>query len=110
MSPLSDFAAQCLRDCYEWFPEWEQEPAERQIVHFTLGMAGEVGEVVELIKKWQGGRPGCTLAAITDRVAEEMCDVLQYLGDLATFLDLDLDGAMAAKRAANARRFAEMQA
>lgn len=105
--PLNHVAEQCLRDCYEWFPEWANEPAERQIVHFSLGMAGEVGEVVELIKKWQGGRPGydITDAALLDRIAEEIVDVIQYAGDLAAYLGLDLDGALGKKRGANAKRF-----
>lgn len=107
---LNEFARQCLDDCYTWFPTMANETAERQIVHFTLGMAGEVGEVVELIKKWHGGRPGYNIEdrELLGRIAEEICDVLQYVGDLAFFLDLDLDRAMDAKRAANAERFGRL--
>ena len=106
-SRLNDLAAQCLADCYAWFPSWSAEPAERQIVHFALGIAGEQGEVVEIIKKWQGGRPGYDLEDPTVRahLAEELCDVVMYVGDLAAFLGLDLDHALHLKRVANAERF-----
>lgn len=103
---LNDFAAAQLENCYRWFPEWSDEPAERQIVHYTLGIAGESGEVVELIKKWQGGRVGYEMTdSFRARLAEEICDVLMYCGDLAGYLKLDLDEAMAAKIVDNNFRF-----
>ena len=105
--PLNHVSEQCLRDCYAWCPELADESPEKQIVHFTLGMAGEVGEVVELIKKWQGGRPGYDIndAKLRDRIAEEIVDVIQYAGDLAAYLKLDLDDALSKKRGLNAKRF-----
>jgi len=105
--PLNDFARQSLRDCYEWFPGWDAEPVMNQVVHYGLGIAGEAGEVVEIVKKLHGGRPGYELSdpKIRERLAEEICDVMQYCGDLAAVLDLDIDYAMQRKRTANGKRF-----
>jgi NTP pyrophosphatase (non-canonical NTP hydrolase) len=106
--PLESLAQRCLDDCYRWFPDWRHQHGERQIVHFALGIAGETGEVIELVKKWQGGRAGYDIVnddAMRRRLAEELCDVLMYVGDLAAYLRLDLDRAMREKREANDRRF-----
>lgn len=105
--PYNALARENLADCYAWFPDTPERSFEWHVVHFTLGMAGEVGEVVELVKKWQGGRPGYDIAdpEIRGRIAEEICDVLMCAGDLAAFLELDIDSAMSLKRANNAVRF-----
>lgn len=103
--PLNQMADRCLADSHRWFPDTPGRGHIFEVIHYTLGIAGETGEVVELIKKWQGGRPGYEMSEIRDRLAEEMCDVLMYIGDLAALLQLDLDMAFALKRAANDGRF-----
>ena len=71
-----------------WFPELHERPGIDQIVHMALGMAGEVGEVANIVKKinrYQVIRPGQHAD-----LAEELADVFTYLLNLATLLDIDL--------------------
>lgn len=63
-----------------------QETGHR-IIYPTLGLAGEAGEVVELVKK--SLRPGVGLDEM--EVAKEMGDVLWYLGALADDLGITLE-------------------
>ena len=104
---LNELANRSLEDCYRWFPGWNEQAVTTQVLQYTLGIAGESGEVVELIKKWHSGRAGYDLnsESLRARVVEELCDVLVYAFDLAAVLKLDLDEAMELKRASNETRF-----
>lgn len=63
----------------------KQDATTRTLIS-ALGLAGEVGEVVELIKKEFGhGKP-----RDTGELAKELGDVLWYLADTATNYGLDL--------------------
>jgi NTP pyrophosphatase (non-canonical NTP hydrolase) len=53
----------------------------------ACGLAGEAGEVVELLKKHKGHAHPLD----RDRVAKELGDVLWYVADIATACGLDLD-------------------
>lgn len=53
-----------------------------------LGLAGEVGSLLTEYKKWL--REGERYRPFTDQVSEEIGDVLWYLANLASKLDLDL--------------------
>lgn len=107
--PYNALAFENLRDSHRWFPDTPNRGKEFEILHYGLGVAGECGEVVEIIKKWHGGRPGYDMLGkdpeILGRLAEEICDTLMYLGDLAAILELDIDAAMSLKRLANDKRF-----
>lgn len=62
--------------------------AEQALANHGLGLAGECGEVVELIKKHlYHGRP-----LDPDRLAEEIGDLLWYVAAVATSAGLCLDG------------------
>jgi len=66
-------------------------PREAWLAYPALGLAGEVGEVVEHAKKVirdDGARVGEQRRAA---MAKELGDVLWYLAQLATELELDLD-------------------
>lgn len=52
-----------------------------------LGLAGETGEVVEHIKKWVGHGHDLDV----DRVTKELGDVLWYVAELATILEVNLE-------------------
>ncbi|HSE45054.1 MAG TPA: nucleoside triphosphate pyrophosphohydrolase family protein, partial [Gemmatimonadales bacterium] len=53
---------------------------------FGLGIAGEAGEVADLIKKWVGhGHP-----ADTEKLAKELGDVLWYVAALSAEFGLDM--------------------
>lgn len=60
---------------------------DRDIKSLALGVGGEAGEVMEIIKK--GTRPGKTVDVT--HLKEEIGDVLWYLAVLADTFDLDLD-------------------
>ncbi len=61
-------------------------------VYFALGMAGEVGEVAEKIKKKyrDGTDPNATTEWVVN-LAKELGDVLWYLSAVAKFNGIDLD-------------------
>ena len=60
---------------------------DRDIKSLALGVGGEAGEVMEIIKK--GTRPGREIDR--EHLKEEIGDVLWYLAVLADTLDLDLE-------------------
>ena len=53
----------------------------------ALGIGGEAGEVLEVIKK--GNRPGKTLDV--SHLKEELGDLMWYIANVATTYDLDLE-------------------
>jgi NTP pyrophosphatase (non-canonical NTP hydrolase) len=68
-----------------------QYPREAWLAYPALGLAGEAGEVAEHAKKAirdDGGRIGDERKAA---LAKELGDVLWYVAQLATELDLQLD-------------------
>jgi NTP pyrophosphatase (non-canonical NTP hydrolase) len=66
-------------------------PAQSQIVYPALGLAGEAGEVAELVKKWlRDERSHNVSAERVDKLAAELGDVLWYIANLCTDLGLDL--------------------
>lgn len=46
-----------------------------------LWMVGEIGEVIDIVKK-NGGEKACTDPALRDALIEEMADVLMYYNDI----------------------------
>lgn len=64
---------------------------DKELLISACGLAGEAGEVVELIKKYvgHGQTPSPT------RISEELGDVLWYVADIASRYDLNLDGIAA---------------
>ena len=60
-------------------------------VYPALGLAGESGEVVEKIKKIFRDQQGIVSTEQRQAVAKELGDVLWYLAQLATGLDLELN-------------------
>jgi NTP pyrophosphatase (non-canonical NTP hydrolase) len=55
----------------------------------AIGMAGEVGECTEPVKKWFFHRKG-TFETVRAKLKEELGDVLWYCALLAKAFDLDL--------------------
>ena len=64
-------------------------PEQFKVIYPTLGLAGEAGETVEVVKK--AIRKGTLAQLDTDKVVKEMGDVLWYLANLASDLGLNLD-------------------
>jgi NTP pyrophosphatase (non-canonical NTP hydrolase) len=72
----------------------------------TLGLCGEAGEVADKIKKVMRDRDGVFDEAVRDDLALELGDVLWYVAQLATELELDLDAIAEANLAKLASRAA----
>jgi len=60
-------------------------------VYPTLGLAGETGEIAEKIKKVLRDKGGVVDEETKQLIAKELGDVLWYLSQLATELNLSLD-------------------
>ena len=78
-------------------------PSREQRLISTLGLAGEAGEVVELLKKVEGHGHPLDLA----KLAEELGDLLWYMADVATAYGLDLSTIAALNIAKLGRRYPE---
>ncbi len=74
---LSRRTAKYPREAWLWYP--------------ALGLAGEAGEVAEHAKKAIRDDEGSVGEERRAAMAKELGDVLWYLAQLATELDLDLD-------------------
>ena len=62
-----------------------------KITYPTLGLAGESGEVCEKIKKLFRDNNGKVTSEIKETIEKELGDVLWYLSNLASDLELDLN-------------------
>lgn len=60
-------------------------------IYPTLGLAGESGEVAEKIKKVIRDKNGFIDQETKESIGKELGDVLWYVSQLATELDLSLD-------------------
>jgi NTP pyrophosphatase (non-canonical NTP hydrolase) len=68
-----------------------QYPREAWLAYPALGLAGEAGEVAEHAKKAIRDDEGSVNDARREAMAKELGDVLWYVAQLATELELDLD-------------------
>ncbi len=94
--PLAMLQAQALGNSRRWFPELHERGQLELIIHMALGLAGEAGEVANLVKKINRGPrsgPG-GIAPWTfeqyDALTDELADVLTYTLNLAGLLGIDL--------------------
>lgn len=104
MKPLNELARQTNANSRRWFPDPEGVDPERwNIEHQVFGLAGEIGEVIEHVKKWH--RRDFGIVELRERLVAEIPDVLTYLLNLSDSIGLDLDEALAAKQAECAGRW-----
>lgn len=81
------------------FKEYQEKSLETVVdlgerdnmIHFTLGLAGEVGEVIEKIKKVHRDKDLVFDGEDTKYLEKEIGDILWYVSQLATVLDLSLE-------------------
>jgi NTP pyrophosphatase (non-canonical NTP hydrolase) len=66
-------------------------PREAWLAYPALGLAGEAGEVAEHAKKAIRDDAGAVSPARREQMAKELGDVLWYVAQLASELELDLD-------------------
>lgn len=91
---------QCLEDSRRWFPD-----ISGSVMHHAVGLAGEVGEACNIIKKADRGSINLNEALQRHRLAMELTDAYTYLLNLAGLLGIDLAKAFEIKRAENEQRF-----
>lgn len=111
--PLAELGAAMLHDSAAWFPIVHARGHQAVEVHFGLGVAGEAGEVADVVKKADvcGLVDTCTMHAPGKHgraaLASELADVLTYTLALAAHEGIDLVAAYAAKRAENVGRWGD---
>ena len=93
---IAELQERAIQDSRWWFPG-VHETQQSAVVHFALGLAGEVGELVNLIKK-ANRSPKWTEAIDMTDVAHEAADCAIYLMDLCAEMGIDLAEAIEAKR------------
>jgi NTP pyrophosphatase (non-canonical NTP hydrolase) len=70
---------------------WNVIPMDHSIVYPTLGLANEAGEVAGKIKKIFRDKQGQITDADREALKQELGDVLWYLTQICTELDLTLE-------------------
>jgi NTP pyrophosphatase (non-canonical NTP hydrolase) len=63
------------------------DPRHGRIAIASMGLAGETGELVDMLKKWIGHGHELSLT----EVEKELGDILWYISEIATTLELRLD-------------------
>lgn len=84
--------------------DWEQYHSPKNL---AMALTGEVGELVEIFQ-WLTEEQSRSVARnpeTAEAVRDELADVLIYLAELATALDVDLNEAVTAKIAKNAIKY-----
>jgi NTP pyrophosphatase (non-canonical NTP hydrolase) len=75
---------------------WSEIPTDHPIVYPTLGLANEAGEVAGKIKKIFRDKGGQVTPEDREALKQELGDVLWYLTQICTELDLTLEEVAAA--------------
>lgn len=101
-SRTGELAVQCVEDSKRWFPE-----TANSVAFGVLAMAGEVGELANLVKKVERGSLSMKDSKTKYAIQMELTDVFIYLLQLSALLDVDLEKSYEIKRAENNRRFTE---
>lgn len=93
---LNEIGDACLADSARWFPNLHERGPVGLVVHYTLGLVGEVGELVDATVQAQGHMAPNEDANYppTSDLAYELADVTIYLLDLGRALGVDLVDAV----------------
>lgn len=89
-----------IDDSRRWFPN-----TAPSLVHHCLGLAGEAGEFIDIVKKIDRGSLDPTSAVVKRELAMELTDVFIYVLNLAGLMGIDLETTYKLKRAENEKRF-----
>jgi NTP pyrophosphatase (non-canonical NTP hydrolase) len=93
---LADLGGRMRANSERWFPAMHAAPAVPMAVFYALGMAGEAGEVANVVKK--ALRRGLVIDDVAT-IADELADVFTYLLLLANECGVDLIAAYEGKAA-----------
>jgi NTP pyrophosphatase (non-canonical NTP hydrolase) len=107
---LNQLRDQCARDSMNWFPEamslqGEEGEKEHHLIHHTLSLCGEAGELANLVKKVDRGTLKLDAEIVQFDLADELTDVFIYVLNVAALLRVDLLHHYIAKRNKNIERF-----
>lgn len=86
-----ELAPRSFADSARWFPELHDRPRPALAAHYALGLAGELGEVIDVLTLDERGYGA-------DELGAELADCAIYTLDLIALLELDVDAATAARR------------
>jgi len=107
---LAKIQAQFSREKFPhfWHVEGDRDAVLR-LEYFTNALAGEVGELANVVKKVvratvYGGK-GLTLQEALPKIEEELTDIFIYVLTMASFLGIDLEQAYFKKLEENRKRF-----
>lgn len=98
---LSDLASHMRENSERWFPRWHDGTLPLPIA-YALGLGGEVGEVLNVVKKMHRDGAG---QAHADDLALELADCFTYLMLLVDEAGVDLMAAYTAKEHICEQRF-----
>lgn len=98
---LDDLRRHALGASERWFPAIHERPADF-LIQSALGLAGETGEAVDVIKKAHRTRE---FAIDKTAFGAELADVFVYLLHLCSATGIDLEAEYLAKAAHNETRF-----
>jgi len=98
--PLWKLSQQAHEDSTRWFPNYAGD-----LVHMTLALCGEAGELANLVKKIQRGDLDIKDAETRYKVMMETTDVQTYVLAIAGLIGLDLDKSVQHIRGQNEARF-----
>jgi NTP pyrophosphatase (non-canonical NTP hydrolase) len=97
-SRTAELSLQCVQDSIRWFGD---------TVTHTLALAGEVGELANIVKKIDRGSLNGRAPVVRHMMAMELTDVFIYVLNLAGIMGIDLEEAYKIKRAENEQRFSK---
>jgi NTP pyrophosphatase (non-canonical NTP hydrolase) len=95
---IQDYIKEMQEDSARWF-----DNGGRNLVILTLGLGGEAGEVLDIVKKVVRG--STTLDEVMEHLQTEIIDVFHYWCLLVGLLDIDIEAVYKRKRELNVRRF-----
>ena len=106
---INELAKKSLENSKRWFPDCYNRGHEAGRIHLTLGVGGEAGEVVDVIKKADVCSDDGGLVKSCSRhkdgkhsrraLEDELADCLTYLTALAAHEGIDLQAAWERKQA-----------
>ena len=95
-------------DSARWFGDiWGSRTKLQMLVHHTLALAGEAGELANIVKKIDRGSLQLNDAVTRNKLTGELTDVLVYLLNIANLLNIDLSRSYEQVRGQNNKRFLE---
>jgi NTP pyrophosphatase (non-canonical NTP hydrolase) len=98
---IHGFGKEMVMDAYRWFGE----EVATSLTITSMGVAGEAGEQLDIIKKIMRGSDRLDDPEVQEALANELIDVWIYWCQMITLLDIDVEQTYARKRAENEKRF-----